>query len=163
MLTAHKGKRSPLLPRPLGQVNAPDNEWYIVGSKVPNIEVRDSDKESANRLRLAHLCAQFRTFPTVALVSVTLHASISEMKPPLRIAILEADTPPDDIIARFGRYGKVFRTLLEKAADDLGKPGFSKDDLDLSAYDVVDEQKYPELDDVDAVLITGSSKSHLSS
>jgi len=83
------------------------------------------------------------------------------MKPPLRIAILEADTPPDDIVARFGRYGKVFRTLLENAADNLGKPGFSKDDLELSAYDVVSEQKYPELDDVDAVLITGSSESSL--
>jgi len=83
------------------------------------------------------------------------------MKPPLRIAILEADTPPDDIVVRFGRYGKVFRTLLENAADNLGKPGFSKDDLELSAYDVVSEQKYPELDDVDAVLITGSSESSL--
>ena len=74
---------------------------------------------------------------------------------------MEADTPPDDIVVRFGRYGKVFRTLLENAADNLGKPGFSKDDLELSAYDVVSEQKYPELDDVDAVLITGSSESSL--
>ena len=83
----------------------------------------------------------------------------NKMKPPLRIAILEADTPPDDIVARFGRYGKVFRTLLENAADNLGKPGFSKDDLELSAFDVVSEQKYPKLDDIDAVLISGSSES----
>lgn len=81
------------------------------------------------------------------------------MKPPLRIAILEADTPPDDLVARFGRYGKVFQTLLETAADELGEPGFSKDSLQLSAYDVVTEQKYPELDTVDAVLISGSSRS----
>lgn len=80
------------------------------------------------------------------------------MKTPLRIAILECDTPPDDLVARFGKYGKVFTTLLEKAADDLGRPGFSKDDLKLSAYDVVTEQKYPALDDVDAVLISGSSE-----
>ncbi|KAF1955875.1 class I glutamine amidotransferase-like protein [Byssothecium circinans] len=78
------------------------------------------------------------------------------MKPPLRIAILECDTPPDDLVAQFGRYGKVFRTLLEAAADDLGVSGFSKDDLKLSAYDVVTEKKYPDLDDVDAVLISGS-------
>jgi hypothetical protein len=80
------------------------------------------------------------------------------MKPPLRIAILEADTPPDDIVARYGKYGKVFRTLLETAADELGEPDFSKDNLELSAYDVVAEQKYPELDSVDAVLISGSSR-----
>jgi hypothetical protein len=85
------------------------------------------------------------------------------MKPPLRIAVLEADTPPDEIVAKFGRYGKVFRTLLENAADGLGKTGFSKDDLKLSAYDVVEKQEYPDLDDVDAVLISGSSKSMLSS
>lgn len=80
------------------------------------------------------------------------------MRPPLRIAILEADTPPDDIVARYGRYGKVFRTLLETAADKLDEPGFSKDSLELSAYDVVTAQKYPELDSVDAVLISGSSR-----
>ncbi|KAF2645415.1 class I glutamine amidotransferase-like protein [Massarina eburnea CBS 473.64] len=78
------------------------------------------------------------------------------MKPPLRIAILECDTPPDELVAQFGRYGQVFRTLLEAAADNLGVSGFSKDDLKLSAYDVVTEQKYPELEEVDAVLISGS-------
>ncbi|KAF1964013.1 class I glutamine amidotransferase-like protein [Bimuria novae-zelandiae CBS 107.79] len=78
------------------------------------------------------------------------------MKAPLRIAILEADTPPDDIVARYGRYGKVFRTLLETAADELGEAGFSRDSLELSAYDVVTEQKYPELENIDAVLISGS-------
>ncbi|KAJ4351762.1 uncharacterized protein N0V89_007105 [Didymosphaeria variabile] len=78
------------------------------------------------------------------------------MKPPLRIAVLEADTPPDDIVARYGKYGQLFRTLLETAADELGEPGFSKDSLELSGYDVVTEQKYPEIDSVDAVLISGS-------
>ncbi|KAJ4301380.1 hypothetical protein N0V90_003472 [Kalmusia sp. IMI 367209] len=78
------------------------------------------------------------------------------MKPPLRIAILEADTPPDDIVARYGKYGTVFRTLLERAADELGESSFSKSSLDLSAYDVVTEQEYPELDNIDAVLISGS-------
>ena len=64
-----------------------------------------------------------------------------------------------DIVARYGKYGTVFRTLLETAAEELGEPGFSKDSLELSAYDVVTEQKYPNLEDVDAVLISGSSES----
>ena len=81
------------------------------------------------------------------------------MKAPLRIAILECDTPPDDLVAQFGRYGKVFRTLLEAAADNLGVSGFSKDSLELSAYDVVSEQRYPDLEQIDAVLISGSSES----
>jgi hypothetical protein len=100
--------------------------------------------------------AEYATSTQDDVLQKSFHST--EMKPPLRIAILEADTPPDDIVARYGRYGKVFRTLLENAADSLGRPDFSKDDLVLSAYDVVSEQKYPETDDVDAVLISGSSK-----
>ena len=33
-------------------------------------------------------------------------------------------------------------------------------DLDITKFDVVNVETYPELEDVDAVLITGSSKSH---
>jgi len=79
------------------------------------------------------------------------------MKLPLRIAILECDTPMDGTRAKFGGYGGVFRQLLERAADALGHAGLSaKEGMDLSYYHVVNEQKYPNLDDVDAVLMTGS-------
>jgi hypothetical protein len=79
------------------------------------------------------------------------------MKTPLRIAILECDTPLPDIIERYGRYGRIFSTLLETAAEGIGLS--PKKDLELSAFDVVDKQEYPNLDDIDAVLISGSSVS----
>lgn len=79
------------------------------------------------------------------------------MKTPLRIAILECDTPLPDIIAKYGRYGRIFSTLLESAADGLGLS--PKKDLVLSGFDVVDKQEYPNLEDIDAVLISGSSAS----
>jgi hypothetical protein len=82
-----------------------------------------------------------------------------KMKTPLRIAILECDTPLPDIIERYGRYGRIFSTLLETAADGLGLS--PKKDLELSAFDVVDKQEYPDLDDIDAILISGSSSSHI--
>ncbi|KAF2788734.1 class I glutamine amidotransferase-like protein [Melanomma pulvis-pyrius CBS 109.77] len=80
------------------------------------------------------------------------------MKPPLRIAILECDTPPDSVREKFGRYGTIFKTLLDAGADALGQPDLisSKKGLELSAFDVVEDQKYPDLDNVDAVLISGS-------
>ncbi|KAL1605524.1 hypothetical protein SLS59_003326 [Nothophoma quercina] len=76
------------------------------------------------------------------------------MKTPLRIAILQCDTPPPDVIAEYGAYDRIFTTLLEKAADGLGLD--PKKDLELSAYEVVTKQEYPNVEDVDAVLISGS-------
>ncbi|KAF1919837.1 class I glutamine amidotransferase-like protein [Ampelomyces quisqualis] len=76
------------------------------------------------------------------------------MKTPLRIAVLECDTPLPDIIEQYGRYGRIFSTLLETAADGIGLS--PKQDLELSAFDVVDKEEYPNLDDIDAILISGS-------
>jgi hypothetical protein len=81
------------------------------------------------------------------------------MKTPLRIAILECDTPLPDIVAKYGRYDRIFSTLIEKAAEGLGLS--PKKDLVLSGFDVVDKQEYPNLEDIDAVLISGSSTSYV--
>ncbi|KAF2121395.1 nucleoside phosphatase family-domain-containing protein [Lophiotrema nucula] len=79
------------------------------------------------------------------------------MQPPLRIAILECDTPLDQTRAKYGGYGGVFKALLSAAADALQYPGLSsKEGLELSVFDVVNAQKYPDLEDIDAVLLTGS-------
>jgi hypothetical protein len=77
------------------------------------------------------------------------------MKTPLRIAILECDTPPPAVVEKFGRYDRVFTRLLESAAEGLGLS--PKQDLELSSYDVVTAQEYPDLEGIDAVLISGSS------
>lgn len=74
---------------------------------------------------------------------------------PLRIAILECDTPPADVVAKYGRYDRIFTTLLETAAEQLGLS--PKQDLVLSAFDVVTKMEYPDLENVDGVLISGSS------
>ncbi|KAJ4316445.1 hypothetical protein N0V94_005436 [Neodidymelliopsis sp. IMI 364377] len=76
------------------------------------------------------------------------------MKTPLRIAILQCDTPPPDVVAQYGAYDRIFTTLLETAAQGLGLD--PKKDLALSAFEVVTKQEYPDLEDVDAVLISGS-------
>jgi hypothetical protein len=78
------------------------------------------------------------------------------MKTPLRIAILQCDTPPPGVVALYGAYDRIFATLLEKAAEGLGLD--PKKDLELSAFEVVTKQEYPEIENVDAVLISGSSE-----
>jgi len=76
---------------------------------------------------------------------------------PLRIAILECDTPRPNIRKKYGGYGGVFSSLLKAGADALQYPGLSsKEGLEITSWDVVDAQTYPALDDIDAILISGS-------
>lgn len=82
------------------------------------------------------------------------------MKPPLRIAVLECDTPLDGTKAKYGGYGGVFKALLEAGADALDQPDIisSKKGLDITTWQVESDENYPSLDEIDAILITGSSR-----
>lgn len=82
------------------------------------------------------------------------------MKPPLRIAVLECDTPLPQTHEKYGGYGAVFKILLEKGVDALGQPDVitSRRGLDITYYDVVTKQEYPKPEAIDAVLLSGSSK-----
>lgn len=72
---------------------------------------------------------------------------------PLRLAILEADTPQPQTRDRYGGYTGVFTALLEAAA----KPQKLEELVTIKGYDIVNElHSYPSLDDIDAILITGS-------
>lgn len=81
------------------------------------------------------------------------------MHSPLRIAVLEADTPIPPINDRYGGYGGVFTSLLTSSAKALNKPDQldSEKGLVISKWDVVSGTEYPKLEDIDAVLISGSS------
>jgi hypothetical protein len=80
------------------------------------------------------------------------------MRPPLRIAILECDTPVPETDKKYGGYGGVFTALIKASADTLGESGLSsKEGLVLTSFDVVTKQEYPHLGDIDAVLLSGSS------
>lgn len=79
-------------------------------------------------------------------------------KLPLRIAILECDTPLEKTKAKYGGYGGVFKQMLDRSADALQYPGLSsKHGMDLSYFNVEQHSDlYPSLNDIDAILITGS-------
>lgn len=85
------------------------------------------------------------------------------MRAPLRIAVLECDTPLPPIDARYDGYTGVFRTLLTASAKALNKPDQIEPEngLIISKWDIVNGVEYPKLEDVDAVLLTGSSRSSL--
>ena len=81
------------------------------------------------------------------------------MPAPLRIAVLECDTPLPKIHDRYNGYGGVFTELLKASAKALNKPDQLDPEtgLDISKWDVVNADNYPKLEDIDAVLLTGSS------
>lgn len=99
-----------------------------------------------------------------SVVNIDIHASdgpssvpSAATMSPLRLAILEADTPQPQTRERYGGYTGVFTALLSAAAQSLSPPQKLEDLVSITGYDVVKNlDSYPALDDVDAVLITGS-------
>lgn len=81
------------------------------------------------------------------------------MKAPLRIAVLECDTPLTQTKAKYGGYGGVFEVLLQAGAKALNQPELVQPEsgLEITKWDIVNGDQYPNLDDVDGILITGSS------
>ncbi|KAM4058897.1 glutamine amidotransferase class-I domain-containing protein [Hirsutella rhossiliensis] len=76
---------------------------------------------------------------------------------PLRLAVLECDTPQPQTRAIYNSYTGVFSALFAAAGKQLVPPQDLDSLLSISGYDVVNElHTYPALDDIDAVLITGS-------
>jgi GMP synthase-like glutamine amidotransferase len=77
--------------------------------------------------------------------------------PPIRLAILECDTPVPAVQAKYnnGGYGAVFTDLFRRAC---GSEEALRSQLELSAHDVVNqyETAYPDPETLDAVLISGS-------
>ncbi|KIW87466.1 uncharacterized protein Z519_11789 [Cladophialophora bantiana CBS 173.52] len=76
----------------------------------------------------------------------------------LRIAILECDTPLPETKKRFHGYGGVFEFLLRSGARALGRADLDPDNsLEFSFWQVeLNPDQYPDPDEVDAILITGS-------
>jgi GMP synthase-like glutamine amidotransferase len=72
---------------------------------------------------------------------------------PLRLAVLEADTPVPQANERYKGYFGVFKHLLTRAV----APAPLESVVSLTAHDIVhNPSTYPALDDIDAILVTGS-------
>jgi hypothetical protein len=78
----------------------------------------------------------------------------------LRIAILECDTPLPETKKRFHGYGGVFEFLLRSGAKALDRVDVDPEtSLEFSFWPVEQNpDRYPDPDEIDAVLITGSSE-----
>jgi GMP synthase (glutamine-hydrolysing) len=73
----------------------------------------------------------------------------------LRIAVLECDTPIPPIKEELGGYGEIFTRLLNKGLEASGDS--TVDIQEISKWHVVDNPVYPDPNDYDAFLLSGSS------
>ncbi|KAF2164884.1 hypothetical protein M409DRAFT_36992, partial [Zasmidium cellare ATCC 36951] len=83
----------------------------------------------------------------------------SNNPPPIRLAILECDTPIGHTKEKYGTYGNLFTELLTNGSDLYRQENHNNSpspDLDITKYDVVNAEIYPKVEDIDAVLLTGS-------
>ncbi|KYK54363.1 hypothetical protein DCS_06321 [Drechmeria coniospora] len=78
------------------------------------------------------------------------------MSQPFRLAVLECDTPVPAVEQDRGTYGEVFRQLLAKGLVDVGQEWREGAQLSLSKWDVVTAQEFPDADEVDGILLSGS-------
>lgn len=90
-----------------------------------------------------------------SLVSCTLNQLTATMTRTLRVAILECDTPIDPVRAQFGTYRDIFEKFLHEGVKNSGNDVA----LHCSKWHVVENPVFPEPDDFDALLLTGSSRS----
>lgn len=61
---------------------------------------------------------------------------------------------------KYNTYGTMFRQLLEAGAKQLAEKDHGVGpELDITHFDVVNTEQYPKMEDIDAVLLTGSSRS----
>ncbi|OAX43403.1 class I glutamine amidotransferase-like protein [Rhizopogon vinicolor AM-OR11-026] len=67
-----------------------------------------------------------------------------------RIGLLICDVPADTIQEKHGDYERIFGTFLEEALKPINQTTFTLDPFDVRA------QVYPNADEYDAILITGS-------
>ena len=80
------------------------------------------------------------------------------MRSLLLIAVLECDEPVGERENKYGGFINLLRELLEAGALRLAESGsHEQPKLDISRYDMLNRISYPELDSVDAVLLSGSN------
>lgn len=78
------------------------------------------------------------------------------MSTKLRLALLICDRPIPNVIEREGDYHDVYGNYLRRSLDVYQKESGNRIDFQLDGYDVRFKDEYPNLDDYDGIVITGS-------
>jgi GMP synthase (glutamine-hydrolysing) len=75
----------------------------------------------------------------------------------IHVAILVCDTPIQPVLDKYGDYYAMFQALLRQGFKDLEISKSQKIMVEFSEHRMVDNSQFLDLENVDAVLLTGSS------
>ncbi|KAF4125826.1 Glutamine amidotransferase class-I, partial [Geosmithia morbida] len=76
---------------------------------------------------------------------------------PFRFAVLECDTPLPAVLEKEGDYGTIFEAFIRRGLESyIANGGEKKVDLEVIKSNMVDMGELPELDKIDALILTGS-------
>lgn len=76
------------------------------------------------------------------------------------IAVLECDTPVPAVLDKLGNYGQIFEAFLRRGLDKYRQEsGAEEVELHVIKSNMVDMGPLPSPEDIDSVILTGSSKS----
>jgi hypothetical protein len=78
----------------------------------------------------------------------------------IHVAILVCDTPIKPVLEEYGDYFVMFRELLKQGFDDLdlSEEKFNDIRVEFSEHQMVGTNRFPYPENIDAVVITGSSE-----
>lgn len=76
----------------------------------------------------------------------------------LRLALLICDTPIPNVLEHEGNYNEVYHSYLRRSLDVYQKDSVQKIDFQLDGFDVRFKEEYPNLDEYDGIVITGSGQ-----
>jgi GMP synthase (glutamine-hydrolysing) len=78
----------------------------------------------------------------------------------IQVAILVCDTPIEPVLRDYGDYFILFQELLKQGFNnlDLSEEDFNEIGVEFIEHQIVGASSFPSLDNIDAVVITGSSE-----
>lgn len=75
------------------------------------------------------------------------------------LAVLECDTPIEPVVEKLGTYGQIFDKFVRRGLEGYtADGGAEKIDLNVLQVQAVDQEPFPDLKEVDCLMLTGSSE-----
>jgi hypothetical protein len=129
--------------------------YYCLATDLYYFHEKDTISVQKNKTWVTEICRS--PWLVVFQYSRFQHINMSSTGQPYRLAILECDDPLDETRRKLGGHTACFKQIFTETVVSFNQPLRSfVDNLELTSWDVVYAQKYPELDSVDAILVSGS-------
>ena len=127
------------------------NKTFVLSTS--RISVAYSKRQGSLSSTFTSLSLLFST--NTLIVPLNHNLRIFKTMSPVRLAILDCDPLVESITRTYGSYGGLVQAFLQAGAEQMD---LSISELEMTIWDVYSKSDYPKVEDIDAILCTGSSK-----